>query len=191
MKKSILLLAVAVFSITLVSAQQEVTIDTSKSTVKWKGSHSFSFGSHYGTVKCKEGRIIKTNDKITGGTFTIDMTTIVNTDGDYSENLVEHLKNEDFFDVINHPTAKLVINNVKYLEDRIHLDIEADLTIKGITLPIGYQAKMDPENNDHISAKFIIDRTDWNIMYGSKGITKVKDYILSDAIEFEVLIITD
>lgn len=185
MKKIILAFIVSTsFSISL-SAQKELKIAIEKSIVNWKGSQLFGFGSHYGTVKFKEGKLIDINNKIIGGTFVIDMSTIINTDGDYSEDLVGHLKNEDFFDVEKHPMAKLVITNVEYDKDGLQLNTKADLTIKGVTRPIKYTAVLN-EKHTQMTAKFIIDRSDWNVTYGSRGVEKVKDYIISDAIEFKV-----
>ena len=66
--------------------------------------------------------------------------------------------------------------------------MDANLTIKGIEKPILFDAKLNTDNTK-LTAKFKIDRTDWDIIYGTKGKVKVKDYAISDAIEFEVIII--
>jgi polyisoprenoid-binding protein YceI len=168
-------------------SQQEVSINVEKSIINWKGSMLFSFGGHYGTVKFIDGKLIKTNSKITGGTFNIDMQTIINTDGDYSEDLIKHLKNEDFFNVEEYPKAKLVLTKVEYFSNG-KLRMDAKLTIKGITNSIAFDAELNADNTK-LNAKFKIDRTDWNITYGSKGIIKIKDYAISDAMEFEVELI--
>lgn len=162
------------------SAQQELKIDTSKSELKWYGYHSFYFGGHNGTVDFKKGHFIKTGDKITGGEFTIDMTTLVNTDGGYMKGLVNHLKNEDFFNVKKHPLAQLVIKEVHY-HDATHMQVKADLTIKGITKPVKFQAEIDFEKSQMFT-KFKIDRTRWGITYNSK----IKNSAISEGIGFEV-----
>ena len=59
------------------------------------------------------------------------MNTIVNTDGDYSPDLVYHLKNEDFFDVAKHPEALLEFTEIEFV-DKNRYKIDANLTIKGI-----------------------------------------------------------
>lgn len=187
MKKSILLVLFTICSTLCVSAQNEVKIDTSKSLVKWTGSNLFKFNKHFGTVKFKDGNFIKTESKITGGEFTIDMNTIINTDGKYNEMLIWHLKNQDFFDVEKHPFSYLKIKTVTYQSEK-EINIKADLTIKEITKTIDFSATI--KNNQMIS-KFIIDRTLWNINYESKGILgSIKDDIISDAIEFEVILNT-
>ncbi|WP_375239314.1 YceI family protein, partial [Aurantibacter sp.] len=48
--------------------------------------------------------------------------------------LIEHLKNEDFFNVKQFPNAKLVITKTQYHNNK-ELKIYAELTIKGITKP--------------------------------------------------------
>lgn len=187
MKKSILLLVITMCSFIL-NAQERLEIDTSKSIIKWSADYAFYFNGHYGTIAFKEGYFIKTNEVITGGEFIIDINTIKNLDienKDGREGLVDHLKNEDFFDVKKFPTSKLVITQVKY-HDSTHLKIHANLTIKGITIPIDFQAEVD-YNKEQMTTKFKIDRTRWNINYNSKEIEgKLKDGIISDAIGFEV-----
>ncbi|WP_083677143.1 YceI family protein [Winogradskyella sp. J14-2] len=161
----------------------EINLETS--IVNWKGSMLFSFGNHYGTVKFKEGSVEFKNNEITSGNFVVDMNTIVNTDGEYSEDLINHLKNEDFFEVDNYPVSKLEFINFEKVEDN-RFKIEANLTIKDITNVITlYNVEVLP-NEKKIYTKFKIDRTDFGINYSSKGVAKIKDYAISDAIEFEV-----
>lgn len=182
MKRTLITLIIIACS-NLIIAQTEMQINTSKSKINWKGTMLFNFGEHFGTAQFKDGKIKKLKNKITGGTFIIDMNTILNTDGDYNENLIDHLKNEDFFDVKKYPISSLTINKVTY-SDNGSLWIDADLTIIGITKPITFEAKLKDDNK--MITKFKIDRTDWNIRYGSKDKVSVKDYAISDAIEFEV-----
>ena len=127
--------------------------------------------------------VIKTGDKITGGSFVIDMTSIISTDIDdpkANKGLVDHLKDEDFFDVKKHPVAKLVITDIEY-HDSTHAQIKADLSIKGISLPVKFQAEMNYEKSQ-MTTKFKIDRARWGITYNSK----LRDSAISDAIGFEV-----
>ena len=65
-----------------------------------------------GTVALKESSLLIENGAITGGEFTVDMTTIKNLDIENPKsaaNLVSHLSDTDFFDVAKYPTAKFVI----------------------------------------------------------------------------------
>lgn len=173
--------------------KESIPINLEKSSIKWKGSMLFSFGEHFGTVNFKSGYLLKSNDKITGGSFVVDMNTIVNTDGDYSPNLVDHLKNEDFFDVPKYPEATIEFLHIEK-NNQGNYKIVTNLTIKGIKKStvlydvefIDNSSKLFDENTSKMSVKFKIDRTEWNINYASKGVSTVKDYAISDAIELEV-----
>ena len=167
------------------NAQQKLKINTSKSELKWYGYYTFYFGGHDGTIDIKQGHFIKTGDKITGGEFVIDMTTIKSTDIENSKanrSLVNHLKDPDFFDVKKYAESKLVFTKVKY-HDSTHMQVEANLTIKGITNPIRFQAEVDFKKSQ-MTTKFKIDRTLWGVSYNSK----IKNSAISDAIGFEVVL---
>lgn len=183
MKKIILaLLCISCLSQELLS-QEKLPIDTSKSTIKWFGEYTFFFNGHEGNILFKEGYFIKTNEKITGGEFIIDMNSITNSDikvKDSNKGLVDHLKDADFFDVKKYPIAKLTIIKVEYSEVE-PMRIFAKLTLKGITKPISFFATPNYQEKN-LKTKFKIDRTLWNVSYKSK----FKDGAISDAIGFEV-----
>ncbi len=181
---------VSISAISIAQGQGTIKIDTAKSVIKWKGSNLFKFNQHYGIVKLLSGEISMNGGSISEGKFVVDMNSILNTDGKYNEMLVMHLKNQDFFDVAKYPEAKLEINQIKY-EDDGHMEIEALLTIKGISKPIKFSSTIEKGPNEtFLKSRFIIDRTQWGISYESKGlVASLKDDIISDAIEFEVTIV--
>lgn len=184
--KKIILLLVIVGSILSTNAQKKIKIDTSKSVIKWTGSNLFKFNKHYGTVKFTSGEIIFKNDSIIGGQFEIDMNSITNSDGKFNGMLVEHLKNEDFFNVEENPTSKLEIISFKY-KNLTQINVEANLTIKGITQKINYKSTFENTDGMVLKSNFIIDRTRWGVNYESKSLLgSLKDNTISDAIEFEV-----
>lgn len=189
--KKIIITFIAITSLSLTTkAQQEINIDIEKSVANWKGSMLFGFGEHKGTTKFEEGKVILTNNAITGGSFVIDMNSITGTDNgkiDTDSGLIKHLKDPDFFDVQKYPMASLVITNIKYHNDQKTLTIKSDLTIKGITLPVEYEGKIDTDKK-MMMAKLVIDRTQWKISYGSRAVTNIKNNIISDAIKFEVML---
>ncbi|WP_298901701.1 YceI family protein [uncultured Psychroserpens sp.] len=183
MKTCISLCIAAIGLISFSYAQEKLEIDTSLSQLKWSGEYTFYFGGHDGTINFKEGYFVKSEDVITGGEFVIDMHSIKCDDiktADANKSLVDHLKDPDFFDVAKFPEAKLKINSVNY-HDPTHMKIFADLTIKGITLPIDFQAEVD-FHKAQMTTKFKIDRMRWGISYNSK----MRDGAISDAIAFEV-----
>lgn len=183
MKTILITVALIISSITLLNSQEQLIIDTSKSQIKWYGEYTFYFGGHEGYISFGEGYFIKTGDVITGGAFSIDMQTITCLDikdDEANDGLVNHLKDPDFFDVANFPKANIVITNVEY-HDQTRMKVYADLTIKGITKPIFFQAEVDFETKQ-MTTKFKIDRMKWEISYNSD----IKDSAISDAIGFEV-----
>ncbi len=169
---------------------EKLNINTSKSKLNWSGEYAFYFGGHDGTIDFEEGYFVKTGDIITGGEFIIDISTITSTDLEEQKarkSLDDHLKNEDFFDVLKFPKSKLTITSVEYHNAK-QMKIYANLTIKDITRTIDFQAEADYDKKQ-LTAKFKIDRTLWGINYNSKEVEgKLKDGLISDAIGFEVLI---
>ena len=188
--KKIIILLVSIGTFTIVQGQGSIKIDTERSVIKWKGSNLFKFNQHYGTVNFLSGEISMNGKAISSGKFVVDMGSIKNTDGKYNAMLVSHLKHQDFFDVEKHPEAKLEIHQIEHGENG-HMEIDALLMIKGISRPIKFSSTIekDPQGST-LKSKFIIDRTRWGISYESKGLVgSVKDDIISDAIEFEVIVV--
>ncbi len=188
MKNRILLIIVIIYPVIYSYAQEQLHIDPSKSELKWHGADVLKVGDHHGIVHFKEGHFIKTDTKITGGSFIIAMNTIAlieKDEIDYDNGLVNHLKDEDFFDVKKFPIAKLVITDARY-HDPTHLLVLANLTIKESTLPIEFEAEVDFQNQQMMT-KFEIDRTRWGIIYESQKYSIIlKDKAISDTIDFEV-----
>lgn len=183
MKRTLILLGLLLSMTQLNYSQSIIPVDFKTSKVHWESNMLFSFGGHEGTVDLSNGNLVADGKKIIGGYFTIDMNSMVNTDGNYSPDLIGHLKNEDFFNVKKFPTSSIVFTNVNY--EGKWLVVQADLTIKGITKPIKFHAELN-DDKTKFTTKFKIDRTDWDIMYGVKGNLDVKDYAISDAIAFKV-----
>lgn len=188
MKKTIIT-CITCFFLTSLSfsqmAQEKLPINVSKSNVHWYGYYTFYFGGHDGDINFKEGYFLKMGDVITGGEFVIDMNSITSTDIENpkaKKSLVNHLKNEDFFNTPKHPEAKLVITGVKY-HDPTHMQVVANLTIKNVTHSVKFQAEVNFEKKQ-MTTKFKIDRMRWGVNYNSK----MRDGAISDAIGFDVVL---
>lgn len=153
------------FSVVTVSLSAQTTtskVDTKSSFINWTGKKVV--GSHEGTIKLSGGELTFAAGKLTGGSFSIDMTSMENTDmqGGGAEKLMGHLKSDDFFSTANHPTSTLKITNVKAKDSGY--DITGDLTIKGITKPISFSATA---GQYLANADITVDRTLYDIKYGS------------------------
>lgn len=161
---------------------KEVKVETS--SVTWKGYKVT--GSHTGSIALKEGSLEFKDEKLVGGEFTIDMTSVENTDmeGEYKAKLEGHLKSDDFFGVENHPTAKLVFNKVKSTGKNSY-EVTGDLTIKGKTNPVTFDISI---YGNKATANLKIDRTKFDVRYGS---TSFFDNLQDKAIYDEFDLITD
>jgi polyisoprenoid-binding protein YceI len=153
----------------------ELKVDASKSTVNWKGKKVT--GEHVGTVKVSKGVLSVEGNKLVGGSFDMDMKSIVNTDltdASYNAKLIGHLKSDDFFSVEKNPVSTLKITKVEPIAGakagEPNYNITGDLTIKGITNPITFPAtvKITGKQAD-ATAQFAVDRTKYDIKYGSKN----------------------
>ncbi|MBP8887463.1 MAG: YceI family protein, partial [Flavobacterium sp.] len=103
--KSIALALVVVLSTLSVTAQTK-KVDTAKSTINWTGKKVT--GQHEGTINIKDGALVFKGKKLVGGTFNVDMNSIVVTDlkaGQGKEKLEGHLKADDFFGTDKFATA--------------------------------------------------------------------------------------
>ncbi len=147
--------------------------------MNWEAGKIIPGGDHYGTVAIKNGSAVYEEGELVSAEATIDMTTIASEAGG---GLDGHLKNEDFFDVANHPEAMIAITSTSKSDEG--MTATADLTIKGITNEITFPIVADGER---YTANFSIDRTLWDIKYGSaKFFDDLKDKAIKDMIDFEV-----
>jgi len=156
-------------------------IKTDKSSVTWKGYKVT--GSHEGEISIKSGYLNFNEGELTGGEFTIDMTSIVNTDleGEYKGKLEGHLKSDDFFGVEEFPTAKLVFNKVKNTGKNVY-EVSGDLTIKDQTQPVTFNISI---NGNTATADLKIDRTKFGVKYRSTSFFEdLKDKAIYD--EFDL-----
>lgn len=181
MKKYILYVLALTFFANYATAQS-TPINTEMSSVTWTGAKVT--GSHTGTIDIASGALSFDNGRLSGGEFTIDMTSLTNTDlGEKMQGrLVGHLMSDDFFGVETYPTAKLVITKVGPGEGG--LSVTGDLTIKGKTAPITFTATvMDNKATANIS----VDRTLYDVKYGSgKFFDNLGDKMIDDNFDLVV-----
>lgn len=182
--KNLAIVTLAVFttlSFTTTDGEKK-EIKADKSKVVWKGYKVT--GSHEGTIGIKSGTLTFEDDKLVGGAFTIDMTSINTTDleGDYKGKLDGHLKSDDFFGVANHPTANLVFTDVTASGKNAY-DVKGNLTIKGKTNPVSFTMSI---YGNKATASLKVDRTKYNVRYGSASFfDDLKDKAIYD--EFDLV----
>jgi len=138
-------------------------IVSSQSNIDWVGRKVT--GAHNGTIAVKEGELILSDGKLTGGKFIIDTTSIKIldiTDPATNAQFAGHLASEDFFSVDKYPEASLTITSVS------DNHVEGKLTIKGITHPVGFNAALNISGSTLIATgKLMIDRTKYEMKFRS------------------------
>ena len=188
---SAILSVLTLFTMAIKPHVDNVRVNTENSTVKWKGSKISS--SHEGTVNIIKGALNINHGTLVGGQFSIDMQSLATTDmsEEYNKKLDGHLKNEDFFNVSEFPTASITITNALRGSGKAY-KIIANLTIKGITHPISFAADVDVNGKNFLAtAKIKIDRTKWGIKYNSGNYFKdLGDKLILDEIEFDIFLLS-
>jgi polyisoprenoid-binding protein YceI len=166
-----------------ITPKNDKEINTKNSSVLWKGNKVT--GSHEGTIKIKSGFLKFEKKKFIGGEFEIDMTSLVCTDlsGEYKGKLEGHLKSDDFFGVTKFQTATLKIKKVKQKKGNTY-ECTAAITIKGKTEIITFNTDI---NKDSAVAKIKIDRTKFDIKYGSGSFFKgLGDNMIYDEFDLNI-----
>jgi polyisoprenoid-binding protein YceI len=162
-------------------------VDAAASKLGWLGKKVT--GQHNGSINITEGSISIDKNNITAGSFVIDMKSITNediTDAETKEKFLGHMLSPDFFDVEKYPSSKFEITGVEKMATADSMKILGNLTIKDVTKNIAVPAKVSiTADSFEASSTFKIDRTDWNIQYGSGKFFKgLGDKMINDEIEF-------
>ncbi|WP_080240575.1 YceI family protein [Spirosoma rigui] len=145
-------------------------VDAQKSILNWNGKKVT--GEHSGTIKVSDGVLMVDGGKLSGGTFTFDMNSIVNTDltdPGYNAKFIGHMKSEDFFNTAKFPTSTFKVTKVTPKGGDAY-DITGNMTIKGITNAVTFPATVKMAGNTITAdGKATLDRTKYDIRYGSKS----------------------
>lgn len=175
------IVAFTAFSFITIAAEKKA-IKTDQSKLVWKGYKVT--GSHDGTINFKSGSLTFEGDKLTGGEFVVDMTSLISLDaqGGMKDRLEGHLKNDDFFAVDKHPTATLVFKKVESAGKNKY-NVTGDLTIKNITKPANFTISV---YGSKATANLKVDRTLYDIKFRSGSyFDNLQDNLIYD--EFDLV----
>lgn len=175
---------------------EELVVDTVASSIHWIGSKIG--GSHHGTIGIKSGHLAINGQELASGAFIIDMNKIVDidlTDKKMNDMLVTHLKSEDFFDVAKYPESTFTLTKIEAASnasDSVTHMVSGNLKMKDVEKNITFGAKITKEGEEYkaVTVPFTIDRTQWNVKYGSKSFfSDLKDNVINDNIELQITIV--
>ena len=170
-------------------AQSTFTIDPTATKLVWTGKKVT--GEHHGSIGVQSGTIGWGENGLTNADVTIDMTTITNADMDkeYAAKLEGHLKSPDFFNTAEFKTANFKTTRVEAIHGvengKPNYSVTGDLTIKGITHPVTFDALAWQEQKGIRTAGTIIfDRTHYDIKFRSgQFFDSLGDKMIDDMVE--------
>ena len=140
-------------------------VDASNSNLQWVGKKVT--GEHSGKVDIAGGYIVFRQDKIQSGEILVNMRTITVDDIEnpkWNKKLVDHLKNDDFFNTQKFPTARIEILDSKQTNIDNIFTISANLSIRDKTNSIQFDIMLD---NNFATGSLIVDRSEFGIKYKS------------------------
>ena len=143
---------------------QPFSVNNEKSTIYWLGKKIT--GEHSGYINIVKGKMLIDNNQIIDGNFVIDMNSMTCTDiedASMNKKLLEHLKSDDFFSTEKYPNSTLeIISSTIFTNNKSK--VTGRLTIKGKTEPIVFEVL---RNNNNYKAELNIDRSKYDVRYGS------------------------
>lgn len=157
-------------------------VDTEKSTINWSAKKVG--GGHTGTVQINEGSLIYSGKTLKGGSFLMDMSSITSDNA----RVTNHLKSDDFFSSAKHPSSKFEIVKVS-AAGKDQVNISGNLSIKGITHPLSFQATVKQQKDVVVAVAngIRIDRTKYDIRFRSKTFFgDIGDKAIDDEFELNI-----
>ncbi len=175
----------------------ERPIDTAESLIEWSGQNLGS--KHWGSLQLKSGRLEFRNGSVVSGNFVLDMNSITDLNIENKEMrkvIEEHLKSDDFFDCERFPEANFELGDVNSIAGATsgtpNINFTGNFTLKGVTQSIQFNAVSEFNDDGQwvAQANFDIDRTRWNIIYGSgKFFRGLGMHVVNDFINLQLKIV--
>lgn len=175
------------------SSAQAFVLDTAGSTMEWFATKVTV--KHNGTLKIKAGELKIQGDKLVAGNFIMDMKTIKVLDlkdAETNSELTAHLNSEDFFNTSANPESTFELVSAEPIANAAanapNYNLKGNLTIKGITKVISFPATVQiTADAVNASARFPIDRTEWDIKFLSgKFFKDLADKAINDNFEVKL-----
>ena len=138
------------------------------SDVQWIGRKVIG-EQHSGHIQLAGGFIIKNNGKLHSGEILMNMQSITVDDIEnpkWNQKLVDHLKNDDFFNIKKYPSAKFVFS--KFEGKGADTRVTGDMTIRNKTIPMNFifNTVVDVDSS-YATGNINIDRSLFEVKYGS------------------------
>ena len=169
------------------------TIDTLNSRIEWKGYKVMKSDqtSHFGTINFESGDLTVHEGMLESGKFVVDMNSLTSVelknDAEQLAKLNGHLKSGDFFETDKFPTASYEITKVSKNESGDYNTLlDGNLTIKGITKPMQFNANVSVKDGEAsiASEPKDISREAFNVKFQMP----VTNGVIKDDVNLQILI---
>ena len=169
-------------------------VDTVRSWIRFTG-HGVG-KNHPGIFKLRYGNVMAADNKITGGTFIMDITSLdLEQEGEMIDTkLRPHLLSGDFFDANRFGTSRFQITKIepyaprdgeKSLVQGANFRVSGNLQIRDVTKNITFPARVDLDGERlGARANFDIDRREWQMNYGNDK--TLGDKFISEKVNIEL-----
>ena len=154
---------------TALQGSDTLWVDKVNSNVQWIGRKLT--GEHSGRVKVAGGFIVKSGGILKNGEILMNMQSITVDDIEnpkWNQNLVDHLKDDDFFNTEKFPTAKFVFDKFKGKGADTHVSGVMTIRDKSVPITLILNVVIDKDSS-YTTGTINIDRSLFDVKYGSSS----------------------
>jgi polyisoprenoid-binding protein YceI len=150
-----------------------LVVDPRASTIRWQATGLGGQGSRGGTVAMAGGMFVIRHERLTSGTFTIDMRSL---DG--------ALRGPDYLDVARYPTATFSSTGATRVGPA-RWQVAGTLTMRGVAKPVVLDTDVRWEELGHMVAtsSLVLDRRQWGI---GNSAPRLADAVVDDDIRLAI-----
>jgi polyisoprenoid-binding protein YceI len=174
-------------------------IDPEASILEWTSRNLG--GKHWGTMRITSGGLAFEKGALVSAEFVVDVNSVEAKDIEdpkMAAVLNDHLKSDDFFETERYPEASFQSTSVVAVPGAApgnpNFNMRGLLTIKNVSNEVVFPCVVGSSgpNKAIARARFDIDRTRWNVIYGSgKFFLNLGMHLVNDIIEIEVKIVAE
>ncbi|MDP0500469.1 MAG: YceI family protein [Verrucomicrobiota bacterium JB022] len=179
------------------SAQGQLQVDAGQSEVRWIGRNLAN--QHRGLMPIQSGYVNLVDGVLKGGELVFDLEALSCEDIEddkANKMLLQHFRDWEFFNIGEHPTAKVQLEHVAH--DPLapvgspNYEVAASLTLRGVTAPVRGRLVGGCKDGSTWACQGTVefDRTRWNVIYGSgKFFTGLGMHAVNDLITVDLRLI--
>lgn len=152
---------------------RKLNVDATQCSIEWTGRNQQT--SHHGNIEISDGKLLIVDGNISGF-FNMDMVSISNLNlagSELQQVLIDHLKSNDFLNTSKFSKARYTITEAQPKDQPFatipNYKIQGTLELCGVSTEQNFIATVSTTDLGEVTleAHFDMDRTRWDIIYGS------------------------